>query len=37
MLLDNKEILLDNQTVLLDIRRNVLAGQEDTDNQRQSV
>ena len=30
-------MLMDNKEILLDIHRNVLAGQEDTDNQRQLV
>ena len=37
MLLDNKAVLMDNNAMLSDIHRNVLAGQEGTDSQNQSV
>ena len=38
VLSDNKMVLLDNNAMLLDIHRNVVAGQEGTDvNRNQSV
>ena len=37
LLLDNKTVLLDNHTMLSDIHRNVVAGQDGTDNRNQSV
>ena len=38
MLSDNKTVLLDNNVMLLDIHRNVVAGQEGKDlNRNQSV
>ena len=37
MLLDNKTVLLNNRTMLSDIHIKVLAGQEGTDEQHQSV
>ena len=37
MLVDNKTILSDNNTMLSGIYRSILAGQEGTDSQHQSV
>jgi hypothetical protein len=37
VLSDNTTVLSDNHTMLLDIHRNVLAGQEGTIDQHQSV
>ena len=36
-LLDNKTVLLESHTMLTDIHRNLVGGQERTDNQHQSV